>query len=111
MNIACLDCATGISGDMTLAALIDAGVDPARIQTALDSLGLEGVRLCVSETRKAGFRAVSVKIEHPPQHAHRHLSDIRALIGQASALSDRQKQTAETMKPVLPCLRYSMLGL
>ncbi len=43
MKIAYLDCLSGISGDMTLGALIDAGVDPAAIQAGLDSLGLHVV--------------------------------------------------------------------
>ena len=38
MKIAYLDCLSGISGDMTLAALIDAGVDLAEIQAGIDSL-------------------------------------------------------------------------
>lgn len=83
MLVAYLDCATGISGDMTLAALIDAGVDPQQIQAAIDSLGLEDVRLRVEETHKAGFRATKISIDHPPQHAHRHLSDIQQMIRQA----------------------------
>ncbi len=45
MRIAYLECATGISGDMTLAALVDAGVDPAVIQAAVASLGIPGVEL------------------------------------------------------------------
>lgn len=94
MLVAYLDCATGISGDMTLAALIDAGVDPQQIQAAIDSLGLEDVRLRVEETRKAGFRATKISIDHPPQHAHRHLSDIQQMIRQAEALTPLQKQNA-----------------
>ncbi len=55
MRIAYLDCSTGISGDMTLAALIDAGVPAELIQRAVDSLGVEGVRLDVSAVIKGGF--------------------------------------------------------
>jgi pyridinium-3,5-bisthiocarboxylic acid mononucleotide nickel chelatase len=94
MLVAYLDCATGISGDMTLAALIDAGVDSDVVQAALDSLGLPDVRLRVEETRKAGFRAARVWIDHPPQHAHRNLSDIQELIRQAAGLTPIQKQNA-----------------
>ena len=45
MRIAYLDCASGISGDMTLGALIDAGVDLAAMQAGIDSLGLPSCRL------------------------------------------------------------------
>ena len=45
MKIAYLDCASGISGDMTLGALVDAGVDPVAIQQGIDSLGLPSCRL------------------------------------------------------------------
>ena len=37
MRIAYLDCASGISGDMTLGALIDSGVDLAAVQAGIDS--------------------------------------------------------------------------
>jgi len=94
MIVAYLDCATGISGDMTLAALIDAGVDPTEIQKAISSLGIEGVELRVEPTNKSGFRATQVFIDHPPQHAHRHLSDIRRMIEEAPVLTPVQKETA-----------------
>ena len=95
MRIAYLDCATGISGDMTLAALIDAGVDAAAIRAGIDSLGLAGVRLTTEQIIKAGFRATYVRVEHPEQHAHRHLSDVNRIIDGATGLSDAQKQLAK----------------
>ncbi|MBD3673959.1 MAG: nickel pincer cofactor biosynthesis protein LarC [Planctomycetaceae bacterium] len=94
MIVAYLDCATGISGDMTLAALIDAGVDPEDIQKAIASLGIPGVELRIAQTNKCGFRATQVFIDHPPQHAHRHLSDIRQMIESSDVLTAIQKETA-----------------
>ena len=45
MRIAYFDCISGISGDMTLGALVDAGVELAAIQAGIDSLGMKPVRL------------------------------------------------------------------
>jgi uncharacterized protein (TIGR00299 family) protein len=94
VRIAYLDCSTGISGDMTLAALIDAGVDPAILRAAVDSLGLSGVKLVTQTVIKGGFRATYVRVEHPEQHAHRHLADIHALIERAGGITPTQRDLA-----------------
>jgi uncharacterized protein (TIGR00299 family) protein len=94
VRIAYLDCSTGISGDMTLGALIDAGVDSAIIRAAVDSLGLSGVKLITETVMKEGFRATSVRIEHPEQHAHRHLADIHAIIDRAGGITPSQRDLA-----------------
>ena len=94
MKIAHLDCATGISGDMTLAALLDAGVSEPALRQAVDSLRLPDVRLRVEPVVKQGFRALQVHVEHPPQHAHRHLSDIAEIVHRADAVSSNQKSLA-----------------
>ncbi|HVX11313.1 MAG TPA: nickel pincer cofactor biosynthesis protein LarC [Pirellulales bacterium] len=94
MKIAYLDCLSGISGDMTLAALVDAGVDLAAIQSAVASLGLPEVRLAASDVKRKGFRGLHVTVEHPPEHAHRHLHHITDMID-GSQLSGRQKDLAK----------------
>jgi uncharacterized protein (TIGR00299 family) protein len=88
-----LDCASGISGDMTLGALVDAGVDFAALDGAIRSLGLPGCHLVAEETRKLGFRAKQVTVRYEPEHVHRHLADILALIDRGQ-LSGRQKALA-----------------
>jgi uncharacterized protein (TIGR00299 family) protein len=93
MRIAYLDCASGLSGDMTLGALIDAGVDLAAIQAGIDSLGLPSCRLAVAEVKKRGFRALQLTVEHEPEHKHRHLHHITAMI-EASTLTPRQRELA-----------------
>jgi uncharacterized protein (TIGR00299 family) protein len=69
-----LDCASGAAGDMTLGALIDAGVPAEVIRTALDRLGVGGWRLSASVVVKRGIRAVDVKVDTSPGpgHAHEH---------------------------------------
>jgi pyridinium-3,5-bisthiocarboxylic acid mononucleotide nickel chelatase len=93
MRVAYLDCASGISGDMTLGALVDAGVDLAAIQAGIASLGLPGVHLTASEVKKKGFRATQITVVHEPEHKHRHLHHITAMID-ASILTARQKELA-----------------
>ena len=93
MRIAYLDCASGISGDMTLGALVDAGVDLAAVQEGIDSLGLPSCRLVVQETKKCGFRATQLTVEHEPEHKHRHLHHIEAMIA-GSVLTERQRELA-----------------
>jgi uncharacterized protein (TIGR00299 family) protein len=93
MRIAYLDCASGISGDMTLGALVDAGAELAAIQAGIDSLGLPSCRLIATEVKKKGFRATQITVEHEPEHKHRHLHHVRAMIDQSS-LSFAQKERA-----------------
>ena len=54
MRVAHFDCFSGISGDMTLGALIDAGVDAAEIRRVIASLGLP-ITVEIEKVRKGGF--------------------------------------------------------
>lgn len=92
-----LDCASGISGDMTLGALLDAGAELAAVQAGLDSLGLAHVRLSTVEVKKCGFRATHLRIEHPPEHAHRHLHHITDMIDKSQVISERAKDIARAI--------------
>lgn len=80
---------------MTLGALIDLGADPERIEAAVRSLGLPDLSLTASTVKKCGFRAISVKIEHPPEHAHRHLHHITDMIDGADQISPDAKALAK----------------
>lgn len=93
MRIAYLDCASGISGDMMLGALVDCGADLAAVQAGIDSLGLPSCQLAVEEVRKRGFRALQLTVRHEPEHAHRHLHHIQEMIDR-SALTPRARDLA-----------------
>jgi uncharacterized protein (TIGR00299 family) protein len=86
------DCFSGLSGDMTLAALIDAGADAGAIRAGLDSLGLP-IRFEAAKVRKGGFAATQVYIDAPEEHAHRHLADIEDILGRGR-LTPRQRDLA-----------------
>jgi pyridinium-3,5-bisthiocarboxylic acid mononucleotide nickel chelatase len=86
------DCFSGISGDMTLGALLDAGADEGAVRAALDSLGLP-IRLTVEKVRKGGFAATQVFIDAPEETTHRHLPDVEAIVA-GGKLSERQRDLA-----------------
>ncbi len=62
MKIAYFDCFSGISGDMILGALIDAGLSLKRLEEALAPLKLPGYRLSAKTVEKAGVRATKVDV-------------------------------------------------
>lgn len=93
MRIGYFDCFSGISGDMTLGALVDAGVDPEAIRSAVASMGLP-CELTFEPVHRAGFRATYARVVAPHEHAHRHLHHIEALIDRSS-LTPRQNELAK----------------
>jgi uncharacterized protein (TIGR00299 family) protein len=108
-----LDCFAGISGDMTIGALLDLGLDFNYLKTELAKLGVAGYELSLARVDRSGINAakfdvllqkqVSVHHHHDHHHHehsheehthdHRSLSTIKHLIA-ASALSEQVKQNA-----------------
>ncbi|WP_018085027.1 nickel pincer cofactor biosynthesis protein LarC [Desulfurispora thermophila] len=81
MKVLYLDCFAGISGDMMLGALIDAGVPPAVIQSQLDLLGLEGYSLKIYQDKTHGFQGTRFLVEMEQDHQpHRTWEDISSII-------------------------------
>src|SRR6202163_2812013 len=95
MRIAYLDAFSGISGDMTVGALLDAGAPARALIDALKSLDT-GAQFEVEKTRRGGVTASKFRVitsSSGQSHGHRHLSHILAMIDKAP-LSDRAKQNA-----------------
>lgn len=94
MKIAFVDCYSGISGDMFLASLLDAGLSVDVLQKGINKLNLpEKVELKLTETHKGALRAANLEVIVPHSHNHRHLSDILAILANSS-LSETVKQKA-----------------
>jgi uncharacterized protein (TIGR00299 family) protein len=82
--IAYFDCYSGISGDMALGALVDAGLDAEELRRALAALPFEGYRLEVAPLVGRGISGtrLTVTLEEGTR-PHRHLADVEALIAGA----------------------------
>ncbi len=79
-----VDCSAGVSGDMLLGALVDGGVALSVLQTAVDGLGVEPVRLVARPVTRAGLGATKVDVEVADTAASRTWSDVRDLLAGAS---------------------------
>jgi uncharacterized protein (TIGR00299 family) protein len=93
VRVAHFDCFSGASGDMILGALIDAGVDADAIRAGLDSLGLP-IKLTIQRVKRGGIAATHARVDAPPEHAHRHLHHVEAIIDKGR-LTERQKALAK----------------
>lgn len=97
MTTAYFDCFSGISGDMTLGALVDAGVGIDILRSELAKLKLPGYEIKAEKVKRCGIAAtkVDVIIDHKDQHA-RHLVDILHIID-SSSLGTTIKQKSRTI--------------
>ena len=90
MKIAYFDCFSGISGDMILGALIDAGLDLKELDLELRKLKISGFKLKAEKTEKLGISGTKFKVDVTEHHVERHLKDMIEIVDQ-SELSDDVK--------------------
>ncbi len=85
MKVLYLDCFSGISGDMTVGALLDAGADFALLRDGLMSLGVPGFRVEAEKLVKRGIAATQFRVMVDPDapKPHRHLHHIEEIIVRA----------------------------
>ena len=85
MTIAILDPFSGISGDMTLGALIDVGLDPAWLIALPGKMGLDGIGVRVQDVIRGDIACKKVDFDIPPQPHGRHVREIRRLVAESGA--------------------------
>ena len=76
IGIAYFDCFSGISGDMVLGALVDAGASLPAIEAALRKLALENWTISAEKVKRGAISATQVRVETQEDHHHRGLSII-----------------------------------
>ena len=80
MKLAYFDCFSGISGDMTLGALVDAGCPLDHLRSELCGLQVPGWQLSAEKVWKKGMAATYVKVKTEDQQKHRSLSAILEIL-------------------------------
>src|SRR6266581_444388 len=83
MRIAILDPAAGISGDMTLGALLSLGVPVSWLEELPKRLGLDGVAVAVRDARRSGIMCKQIEFAIPDQPHGRHVGALVRLVEQA----------------------------
>ena len=85
MKVGILDPFSGISGDMTLGALLDVGLDPEWLRGLPSSLGLDGVGVRIADVKRGEIACKKVDFDIPPQPHGRHLRHLQEIVSKSAA--------------------------
>ena len=99
MRIAYLDCFSGVSGDMFLGALLDAGLPFEELKESLGSLSLDGYSLEMNREEKGGLFGTRfvVKVE---KEENRDLADIKKIIHAGSLSKEVRKKSLQIFESI-----------
>lgn len=111
MKVLYFDCFSGISGDMTLGALLDCGINGEKFKEEIAKLNIGGYRIDIKKGMKNGISGTDVNVilssdkeesddfcdhDNEGHHNHRNLSDIEKIIDDSS-LDERVKDLSKHM--------------
>ena len=80
MRTCYFDCFSGASGDMIIAALVDAGASIDHLRSQLATLPISGFEISAQPIKKQGFSATTFDVQFDEIQPHRHLSDVLEII-------------------------------
>lgn len=96
--IAYLDCSSGISGDMMLGALVQAGLSCEKLKEELACLKVQGYEIHCKEVVKAGISAAKVDVIVHDTTTHRKWNDVQGLIDKSTLSDDIKTQGLRIFK-------------
>lgn len=86
------DCASGVSGDMCLGALVDAGADLQTLKHELSKLPIDGYEITSEQVMRAGLRATKVHVhchEHSPERKFNDIAQVIQSAGYSQSITER----------------------
>ena len=96
MRTAYFDCFSGISGDMTIGALVDAGAHFEELRAQLAALNVPGYELAVGKVKRHGIAGTKFRVHvYAPGTQHRRLRDIEAILHGSGLESRIQRRALE----------------
>jgi len=98
MKQAYFDCFSGVSGDMVLGALLDAGVRIEELHEGLRVLDVPGWELTSEKVWKNGMAATYAKVRTQDAQTHRSLSDILGIIEKSRLAAGVKEQAASIFR-------------
>ncbi len=98
MKVAYFDCFAGISGDMTLGALVDAGLSFAALKSELDKLSVREFTLSQRRVEKHGIAGTKIDVNAREGHVHRHLKDVLEIINSSSISASAKEKAARVFQ-------------
>src|SRR5215472_7480376 len=84
MKLAYFDCFSGISGDMTLGAVVDAGCPLETLRDGLEGLEVPGWTISAEKVWKNGMAATFVRVTTEDQSKHRSMSAILEILAKSN---------------------------
>jgi len=94
LKTAYFDCFSGVSGDMILGSLVDAGLEIGELESELSKLPVRGFRLQAEKTTRRGISGTRFSVDIKEHLVERHLQDINDIVDR-STLSDDIKSSSK----------------
>jgi uncharacterized protein (TIGR00299 family) protein len=98
MKLAYFDCFSGISGDMTLGALVDAGCSADLLRAELESLQVPGWTLTAEKVWKNGMAATRLRVQTEDQQKHRSLANILEILNNSRLAPPVQERASRIFR-------------
>jgi uncharacterized protein (TIGR00299 family) protein len=98
MRIAILDPSAGISGDMTLGALIAAGLPGSWLEGLPGRLGIDGVTVSIRDVKRSGVACTQVEFGIPEQPHGRHVGQLIRLVEQAELPASVKERAVQAFR-------------
>jgi uncharacterized protein (TIGR00299 family) protein len=90
----------GVAGDMTLAALLDVGLDELWLRGFIESLALGDIGVRTARVRRCGIEAVHLTFDLPSEKGHRHLRHMLEIVDRSAAPARAKERAVEAFRRI-----------